>query len=578
MGLLNRQLKACLSQGTEPRMELYLFRILCLAATLLSFLVVIPVNYLEHLSPSINLAVLIFGSGAFFFYRESCRGRYRIASLFLLTLVVLNVTWFANGGSVGSVSYYFYAEFVYAMIFFRGGARFTLLLVAVANLVGLIALEQQFPHWIVPYQSRHDRSADLVTAVTVSALYCSLMLWAVLTSYDREQRRLTSLNEELERNIAERDQAEKSLMENRELLRAVFEGASDAIYAKDTEGRYLIFNHAAELITGKSEAEVLGRDDSFLFPPDQAERIIAKDREIRTQGMTRTVEEHLTNADGDTIVVQATKGPVCDGQGRVIGIFGISRDVTENQRIAQELGLLNEELEERVNERTARLEAAMREQEAFSYSVSHDLRGPLRHINCYAAILDEDFGAELSPEVRGYLDRIRGSSRKMGILIDDLLELSRIGRYELLKSSVDLSELAGSLCQKLQEAEPGRRAEFIIEPGLYVHGDKILLGQMLDNLIGNAWKYAGRRGCARIELGREAGSGRRAFYLRDNGVGFDMAYVDKLFGAFQRLHGAEFEGSGVGLATVKRIVERHDGDVWAQAAVGQGATFYFTLP
>jgi signal transduction histidine kinase len=236
-----------------------------------------------------------------------------------------------------------------------------------------------------------------------------------------------------------------------------------------------------------------------------------------------------------------------------------------------------DELEIQVAERTARLETALREQEAFSYSVSHDLRAPLRHINSFLTILTEDFGELLPSEAHSYLDRSRTASRQMGKIIDDLLELSRISRVKLAEAAVDLGELAQKVCTALHDGEPQRQVDFVISDDLYANGDKSLLTQMLVNLLGNAWKYTAANPSARVEFGKEVNAGQEIFYIRDNGVGFDMAFSDKLFGAFQRLHGAEFEGTGIGLATVKRIIERHSGRIWAESKPDQGATFYFTL-
>jgi signal transduction histidine kinase len=244
-----------------------------------------------------------------------------------------------------------------------------------------------------------------------------------------------------------------------------------------------------------------------------------------------------------------------------------------NEKILQETAE-RIKAEEKLRQKNQLLAEMVEELESFSYSVSHDLRAPLLTINSYAAILEEDFGGSLLPGMKVYLDRIRGSSRRMGILIDDLLKLSHIGMSELCTAPVSLSRLACGIALKLQEAEPKRRVEFVIEPELTVHGDKGLLRQLLENLMGNAWKYSGRRESSRIEVGR----GREGFFVKDNGIGFDMAHCDSLFGAFQRLHGEEFEGSGIGLATVKRIITRHNGSVWAEATVGEGATFHFTLP
>jgi len=239
---------------------------------------------------------------------------------------------------------------------------------------------------------------------------------------------------------------------------------------------------------------------------------------------------------------------------------------------------LNEELEQRITERTVSLETALREQESFSYSVSHDLRAPLRHINGYLTMLSDDFGQLLPAQAHRYLDRSRTASQSMNKLIDGLLGLSKVSRTSLAKENVSLSELASHACSALHEAEPQRCVEFVIKEGLFVRGDKSLLRQMMVNLLGNAWKYTAIMPTARIEFSKVVISDQEVFYIRDNGVGFDMAYSDKLFGEFQRLHGPEYEGTGIGLATVKRIVDRHGGRVWAESKPGKGATFYFTLP
>ena len=259
----------------------------------------------------------------------------------------------------------------------------------------------------------------------------------------------------------------------------------------------------------------------------------------------------------------------------------LAGDSAERKRAEEAILRLNGELDRRVAERTAQLEAAVREQEAFSYTVSHDLRTPLRHINSYSAILVEEYAGDLPDEGRAYLDRLCAASSRMGKLIDDLLMLSRVSRTEMRTEmrteTVNLSEMAAEICALMEEAEPERVVELVIAGGLKVPGDPVLLRQVMENLLGNAWKYTGKSSNARIEFGRKAFPGEEAFFVRDNGAGFDMAYGEKLFCAFQRLHGEEYEGNGIGLATVQRIVCRHGGRVWAEGKINEGATFYFTL-
>ena len=241
----------------------------------------------------------------------------------------------------------------------------------------------------------------------------------------------------------------------------------------------------------------------------------------------------------------------------------------------EELKAANELLEQRVSERTADLEASIKDQEAFSYSVSHDLRAPLRHINSFSSILVEEYERHLPDDARGYLGRIIDASNRMGAFIDHLLESSRLGRTRITPEPVNLSALAGSILRMLQDVDPHRAVECVIEEGMVAMGDLPLLRQLMQNLLGNAWKYSALKPLSRIECGFSPE--HSAFFIKDNGAGFDIAYKDDLFKAFQRLHGAEFEGDGIGLSTAQRIVNRHGGRIWAEGSVGEGATFYFTL-
>ncbi len=255
----------------------------------------------------------------------------------------------------------------------------------------------------------------------------------------------------------------------------------------------------------------------------------------------------------------------------------VQRLNTELQRKVNEVMRLNVELERRVERRTAQLEAINKELEAFCYSVSHDLRAPLRSIRGFSEVLLEKHASKLDPRGREFLSRACDSSQQMDRLIENLLKLSRVGRAELQQQTVNLSALAQAVAEELRQAEPQRRVRFMLPQGLAARGDSRLLRIVLDNLLRNAWKFTSHRPDAVIEIGFDPA--QAAFFVKDNGAGFDMAYASKLFGVFQRLHSAsEFPGTGVGLATVQRIINRHGGKVWAQAAVDQGATFYFTLP
>jgi signal transduction histidine kinase len=264
--------------------------------------------------------------------------------------------------------------------------------------------------------------------------------------------------------------------------------------------------------------------------------------------------------------------------GEVIAKVGMFTDITDRKQAEAEIISLNASLNDRVRERTEELESAIREQESFSYSVSHDLRAPLRHINSFSAILIEEFGAVVPDDARRYLERIVDATSKMGHLIDSLLNLSRVARTEMTREAVDLGELAAVIVAGLMEAEPRRRVEFRMGDRLQVQGDRALLRQMLTNLLENAWKYSALKPEASIEVGKTTVGGKPTFYVKDNGAGFDMAYSDKLFSIFQRIHGNEFEGTGIGLATAHKIVKRHGGSIWAESKVDRGATFYFTIP
>jgi signal transduction histidine kinase len=250
----------------------------------------------------------------------------------------------------------------------------------------------------------------------------------------------------------------------------------------------------------------------------------------------------------------------------------------ENAQLYQRVQTHAAELEQRVNERTAELAAVNKELEAFAYSVSHDLRTPLRSINGFSQAILEDYYDKLDAEGQDFLRRVRAASARMSQLIDDLLNLSQISRYEMHYKEVDLGELAREIVRELREDQPEHRVDFVVAESIVAYGDERLLRVVLENLLGNAWKFTAQRPLARIEFGYTEIEGQTAYFVRDNGAGFEMAYANRLFGAFQRLHTeAEFEGTGIGLATVQRIIHRHGGRVWAEGMVDQGATFYFTL-
>ncbi len=269
--------------------------------------------------------------------------------------------------------------------------------------------------------------------------------------------------------------------------------------------------------------------------------------------------------------------PFADTDGSSL-IMEVGLDITEKKHAEDAIKALNEDLEHRVVERTAQLEATNSELEAFAYSVSHDLRTPLRAIDGFSQVLLEDYHDKLDGQGQDCLRRVRAASQRMGRLIDDILKLSRISRSEITCRPVDMSTLSASIARELEELQPERKGVFVIKNGVVADGDPRLLRGVLQNLLGNAWKFTGKRQTARIEFGLTEKDGSPVYFVRDNGAGFDMAYESKLFNAFQRLHTEdEFSGSGIGLALVQRVIRRHGGEIWAEGGVGEGATFYFTL-
>lgn len=276
--------------------------------------------------------------------------------------------------------------------------------------------------------------------------------------------------------------------------------------------------------------------------------------------------------------LEVAASPLRDADGEIFAVIELVRDITGRKRAEEQVQRLNAELEQRVRERTEELQQAVREMETFCYTVSHDLRTPLRGIHGFSSLLQQEYGYCLDEGGREYLRRIAGAAGRMGELIDDLLELSRVTRDELRRRPVDLAAIAGEIAGELRLSQPERPVEFVIGAELAATGDPSLLRAAMANLLYNAWKFSARNPAPRIEVGSRTDGDERVFFVRDNGIGFDMRYADKLFLPFHRLHAAEgFEGTGIGLAAVQRIVERHGGRVWAEGRPGEGATFFFTL-
>lgn len=402
---------------------------------------------------------------------------------------------------------------------------------------------------------------------------------------------LSSLNDQLQREIAERRAADQEFIDSKRRLADIINFLPDATLVINQEGRVIAWNQAMEEMTGIRAAEMLGKGDYEYARPFYGEkRPILIDLVLRPDKTEETLY-YLFERHNDTITAEvfiptfkggthlrARARPLYDAHGNVVGAIESIRDITTRKEAEEEVRKLTSELEERVKERTAQLETANRELEAFAYSVSHDLRAPLRAMSGFSHLLLEYYGENLDDQGRHYLERMDQVSKRMGKLIDDLLSLSRLTRVEMRRERVDLSAMAQGIAAELEEREPGRDVEFVISERLIAQGDPQLLRVVLENLLGNAWKFTAKHPRARIEFGRLSHRGKPVYFVRDDGVGFDMSYVEKIFQAFQRLYPSnEFEGSGVGLATVERIITRHGGEVWAEGEVGKGATFYFTL-
>jgi PAS domain S-box-containing protein len=337
----------------------------------------------------------------------------------------------------------------------------------------------------------------------------------------------------------------------------------------DPKGIILSMNQGAQKINGYRVEEVIGQHFSKFYPPED---ITAgkTEMELREAAKVGRFEDEgwRVKKDGSrfwaNVIITALRDPKSQ---ELQGYVKVTRDLTERKRQEEEL-----------RESSVALAAANRELEAFSYSVSHDLRAPLRGIDGFSQALMEDFHEKLNEDGRDYLNRIRAGTQRMGKLIDDLLTLSRLGRTQIRFSEVDLSELCERVVRELSAQDPKRKAEVTVQPGMKTRADPGLITAVMQNLISNAWKFTSKKERTQIEIGSVVKDDETVYFVKDNGAGFDMKYSDKLFGAFQRLHRTdEFAGTGVGLATVRRVIHRHGGKIWVEAKEGEGATFYFTL-
>jgi PAS domain S-box-containing protein len=403
------------------------------------------------------------------------------------------------------------------------------------------------------------------------------------------------------RYARERHAGETALRRSEERYRDLVENLNEVVAAIDAQGVITYISPAATRLGGYDPADIVGHHfEAFIHPPDLPELLASFARTIA--GHLEPSEFRLLTKSGELRWVHSSSRPVRDSEGRITGLQMVAMDISARKQAEAEVQRLNADLERRVAERTAEVIASQHELETLVDSLAHDLRTPLRAVDGFCQILTEDYAPQLDGTGRDHLERVRGAAQRMGRLIDGLLQVSQVARQDIRREPVDLSACARRIAADLRHAHPERPVAFVIAEGLTASGDPQLLEILLRNLFDNAWKFTAKHATARIEFGladrawpmadgriAEPGRGggddmpsaispQRVFFVRDHGVGFDMAYADKLFRPFQRLHAAsDDDGAGIGLAMAQRIVQRHGGRIWAHAGVERGATFFFTL-
>ena len=397
----------------------------------------------------------------------------------------------------------------------------------------------------------------------------------LLSTYEAAAQR----NRDLRRSQEELEKRSAEVTSTNRFLDSLIENIPNMVFIKDVPDlRFIHLNRAGEDLLGRPRSEVLGKTDHELFSPEEADHFEAEDREVLARGTVGDIpEEAIHTLDKGVRILHTKKVPVLDEQGKARHLLGISEDVTEQRAMAKEISRLNVNLAERA----AHLEASNQELESFSYSVSHDLRSPLGAIDGFAQALEERHGAVLNEQGRRYLGLIRSNTRRMSILIDQLLEFSRLARQPVIKQETDMDKMLREVIEAVQHENPSaaNKPQIDIGPLPPAQADAVLLRQVWANLISNAIKYSSKRAKPMIQVSGHRLGDEVIYTVRDNGAGFDMAYYDRLFEVFQRAHHSrEFEGSGIGLAIVDRIVARHGGRVWAESKVDQGARFHFALP
>jgi PAS domain S-box-containing protein len=383
------------------------------------------------------------------------------------------------------------------------------------------------------------------------------------------------INSLLSKEIEERKKIEDALGKSEDL----YNNAPCGYHSLDKNGVFVRINNTELKWLGYQRDDVVGKMKFTDLISNNSLSVFHKSfPRFKELGEIRDLEFEMIRKDGSILPILHNATAITDPEGNFLMSRSIIFDITERKQAEEEIQKLNQELEQRVAERTSQLQSANKELEAFAYSVSHDLRAPLRSIDGFSQILLEEYQDKVNEQGKNYLHRIRAATQRMSQLIDDMLNLSRVSRTEMIIQRINLSEIVHDIADEFNINQPERQVKFIIQEGIEVKGDGQLLRILLENLISNAWKFTSKHANARIEFGKQQQEGEEVYIIRDDGAGFDMNYAGKIFGAFQRLHtDTEFPGTGIGLATVQRIIHRHGGKVWAEGEVEKGATFYFTI-